>query len=452
MSGDAGALKEIPYGISDFPLIRSENYYYVDKTPYLQTLNKAGRYLFFIRPRRFGKSLFISMMESYYDIARKDRFEDLFSGTWIFDHPTHEQGKYMVLVFNFSEIDTNTGDIAQAFADYVRGVAVEFFEKYSGILSANKEYDYFTRTIRESNSAPTILSNLYKLCKKTRKKTYVLIDEYDNFANDILVNWGTGAYHDLTRGTGILRSFFNVVKAGTTHSDSPFTRIFITGVSPVTMDDVTSGYNIGTNISLDLDFNRMLGFNRDDVIHMIDYYRSQGLVNDSTESLLEIITRWYGNYRFSAKGEGIVFNSDMVLYFLKNYIHKKRVPDDLVDENVKIDYGKLRHLILIDKGKGKDKGGKGDSKGDSKTFNGKTFNGNFEKLKGIIEDGGVETGIIKGFSIDKVGSTVNFNSLLFYMGLLSIKREERDKYYLEIPNETVKRLYYNYVIYIDSVD
>lgn len=212
---------------------------------------------------------------------------------------------------------------------------------------------------------------------------------------------------------------------------SPIPRLFLTGVSPITLDDVTSGFNIGENISIDPGFNRMLGFTQKDVREMLEYYRSVGLIKHDTDYLLEIITQWYGSYLFSkhSSPNERLYNSDMVLYFLKEYFKTRSIPDDLIDSNVSIDYEKLRHLIIVDKGKDKIP----------------TPNGNFSMLKKIIEEDGISSTIAKGFPLEKLVNPENFNSLLFYFGLLTIESSQRDKIRLKIPNETAKRLYYDYI-------
>ena len=432
MNGENETIKGIPYGIADYELIRTENYYYVDKTLYLETLKKAGRYLFFIRPRRFGKSLFISMMGSYYDVYYKDRFEEFFKGTWIYDNPTDERGKYLVLTFNFSAVDPDLDKMEASFLDHIRGTVMAFIQKYNDYLSTNRNLDYFTQAIKDSRSASDILSNLLLLSKTSQQKLYVIIDEYDNFANTILSTVGENAYQNLTHGVGFFRSFFNAIKSGTTDTGAPITRTFITGVSPITMDDVTSGYNIGKNVSLEPYLNRMLGFTEDDVIDMIEYYRSKELVKHPTGYLLEIMTEWYGNYLFSEDDDVRLFNSDMILHFMDHYLAGEKLPKDLIDRNVRIDYGKLRYLVIVDR----DKAGKGKKP---------VTNGNFGKLEEIIKEGGTSTNIAKGFPLEKLVDSKNFKSLLFYLGLLTIKGPEKDKLRLEIPNETVKRLYYDYI-------
>ncbi|MCP5054288.1 MAG: AAA family ATPase [bacterium] len=425
MSGGnkADNIKKIPYGISDYQLIRNENYYYVDKTRYLTTIKEAGRYLFFIRPRRFGKSLFLSMMETYYDVSYKDQWDDFFKGTWIYDNPTEDRGGYLVLKFNFSLVNPAVDLFEGSFLKEIRETAQSFILKYSLYLeTGNRERS--VKSIDEATSGSDILSTLVRLCKDSGQKLYVIIDEYDNFANTILSTSGKDAYEKLTHGTGSFRVFFNVLKGGT---EGPFSRLFLTGVSPVTLDDVTSGYNIGTNATIDSDFNQMLGFTQDEVIEMIDYYRSGGAIVHPDTYLLEIMKQWYGNYRFCEEEDIDIYNSDMVLYFLKNYMRKKKVPKDLVDRNVRIDYGKLRHLIIIGKGQQK------------------TANGNFDRLKQILEKGETSAELQKGFPLEKVADENNFVSLLFFFGLLTIKSSELNEWTLTIPNETIRHLYYDYI-------
>jgi hypothetical protein len=368
-------------------------------------------------------------MEGYYDVSHKDRFEELFKGTWIYDHPTGERSKYLVLFLNFSVVDPAGDKMENSFLNHIQGNAVAFITRYNRYLSSYPKKDYYARKIEESRSAADVLSDLFLICKEAGQRLYIIIDEYDNFANTILATLGQKAYEKLTHGPGFFRSFFNVLKSGTSKLDAPVARSFITGVSPITMDDVTSGFNIGKNVSLDRDFNRALGFTREDVIEMIEYYRAMGRIKHPIRYLVEIMTQWYGNYLFSQKDDVRLFNSDMILYFIDNYLSEKEIPDDLIDENVRIDYKKLRYLIVVDSDKTKRP----------------TPNGNFSKLKKIIEQGGTSSKIEKGFPLEKLANEQNFKSLLFYLGLLTIKGPEKNKLYLEIPNETAQRLYYDYI-------
>ncbi len=424
-------IKRIPYGLGNYERVVQRNCYYVDKTMYLKAIEETGDYLFFIRPRRFGKTLFLAVMEAYYDVFYKDRFEEFFKGTWIYHQPTDEKNSYLVLSLNFSVVEPAPDKMETSFLNHVQGTAVDFMQRYRDYLSANPDRDYFSQKIKSSRSAVDVLSDLLLLCKGARLKLYVIIDEYDNFFNTILSTVGQDAYQNLTHGPGFFRSFFNSLKKGTSGTGAPITRSFITGVSPITMDDVTSGYNIGENVSLDAAFNRMLGFTREDVNEMLKYYQAVGLIKHDPGHLGEIIDQWYGNYLFSkhSKADERLYNPDMVLYFLKEYFKIQALPDELIDRNVRIDYGKLRYLIMVDRDKNKTP----------------TPNGNFGKLKEIIEEGGTSSDIAKGFPLEKLVASKNFKSLLFYLGLLTIKSPEKDKVRLEIPNETVKRLFYDYI-------
>ncbi len=413
--------------MSDYNLVRSENYYYVDKSQYIQEIENIGRYLFFIRPRRFGKSFFLSLLEYYYDIHHNDRFDELFSGTWIYENPTPERGKYLVLSFNFSQVEPAVNKLETSFIKHTKSRALSFLRKYAAQLI--KDVNFTQKTIEESQSPADILASIVDICKDSNRDLYVIVDEYDNFSNTLLTTSGSSAYLNVTQGEGFLRSFFNILKGGTTGADAPIKRLFITGVSPITMDDVTSGFNIGEQISLLPMFNQMLGFTRQDIENMLKYYADAGLINQNFNDLLSIIDHWYGNYLFSEDDNVSMYNPTMVLYFMKNYLIYHTIPEDLIDRNVRIDYGKLRHLIIVDKDHTKLP----------------TTNGNFSKLKQIIETGEILSELVKGFPLDKITDPTNFNSLLFYFGLLTINGTYQNKLRLVIPNETVRRLYYNYI-------
>jgi hypothetical protein len=410
--------KKIPYGISDFELIQRHNYYYVDKTHFIPLVEAAGRYLFLIRPRRFGKSLWLSVIESYYDTAKKDRFLETFKGTWIGENPTEDQGVYLILRFNFSAVNPEPEKLESSFESYCQGVFEEFLSKYE---------DTFTPEILSKlNSLPTITDRLNRLFAygfSHDLRLCILIDEYDNFTNTILSVHGQKAYHDLTHGAGFLRHFFNVLKAGTTGSGSSLARLFITGVSPVTMDDVTSGFNIGRNISLEPKFNEMLGFTAKEVKTLLDHYRKEGLFSLDADESLAIMSKWYNNYRFAEDTQRDVYNPDMVLYFTDKVIGTGKLPKELIDQNVRMDYGKLRHLILVDK----------------------RFNGNLSRLKEIMEKGRITSSVTSSFPLEAIIQPENFISLLLYFGLLSFAPTSGTRTVLQIPNLTVQKLMYGYL-------
>ncbi len=406
--------KKIPYGLTDFDRIQKEHYYYVDKTMYIPTLEAAGNFLFLIRPRRFGKSLWLIVLESYYDIDAKDDFDALFGGTYIHDHPTDERHAYLILKFNFSAVNPDPEKVEASFNSHAKTQFFFFGDKYRELLG-----DLYFDMIAQYENAYEKLEFLLKYAGSRKLKVYVQIDEYDNFANTILTTYGQTSYHELTHGAGFFKFFFNVLKESTTGRKAGLSRLFITGVSPVTMDDATSGFNIGRNISLDVRFNELLGFTEQEVSQIVEYYQEHGMSVPDPDELMGLMSEWYDNYRFSDKAANRVFNTDMALYFVLNFLETGDYPDDMIDENVKIDYRKLRHLVVLDR----------------------ALNGNFLRLSEIIETGEVQSNVVKSFPVEELINPENFVSLLFYFGLLSYRGIGR----LAIPNRTVRTLMYGYL-------
>jgi len=433
-------LKKIPYGISNYNLFCEEQYYYVDKTHYIRNIEDKGRCLFFFRPRRFGKSLFLSTLETYYDINWRERFDFFFQGTAIRKTPTSAKSSYMILKLDFSAVDSDISLVEDAFFNHVKNAACFFLDRYSELLEIDCEKS--KRGFDSLKSPSTLMDTLLNYCKGKSQKIYIIIDEYDNFANTILSTSGEKEYMNITHGEGFLRTFFNVLKSGTSGSQAPISRLFMTGVSPITLDDVTSGFNIAQNISLDEDINEILGFTRAEVETMIEYYREAGKIRHTTGELLEIMTNWYNSYRFTSEQNAGIFNSSLVLYFLNEYLKSFKIPQELIDRNVRIDYHKVRHLIVVDRK------GRTDSKQTSQLLQTQIpkINGNFSKLTSIIENGFVQSLLVKGFPIAELTGTENFISLLFYFGLLTISGITLSgQSVLTIPNETVKQLYYDYI-------
>ncbi|MBP7563268.1 MAG: AAA family ATPase, partial [Candidatus Cloacimonetes bacterium] len=255
-------------------------------------------------------------------------------------------------------------------------------------------------------------------------KIYLLIDEYDNFTNTLLTDFGEGEYKRITRQAGYFKQFFTNLKLLTSGSGSGLARLFITGVSPVTMDDVTSGFNIGDNISTDLAFNDLLGFSENDVSDILDYYISVGELNIDKVEAMSIIKKWYDHYIFSTETTKSVHNSDAILYFVNKAIRSKKIPDNLIDDNLRMDYGKLQYLIIQDK----------------------ALNGNFKRLTEIINNGGIPSEIKKSFPFDQITQQDNFISLLYFFGLLSFSGTYVEGLpFLHIPNETIKQMVFEYI-------
>ncbi|MDQ1352920.1 MAG: hypothetical protein QG657_3226 [Acidobacteriota bacterium] len=428
MMNDEHDLKQIPYGVSDFNDLKVKNLYYVDKTRFIRNIENKGSYLFLIRPRRFGKSLFLGVMEAYYDIHYKDRFDYLFAGSDILRNPTKEKNNYLVLKLNFSAVNPEISQVEGSFLNYIQESASGFVMKYGkqlGVDSEKAELEF-----KSKKNASDVMVSLLKYCKRKEHRLYVIIDEYDNFANTILSESGELEFEKITHGEGFFRAFFNVLKWGTTDIEAPISRLFMTGVSPITLDDVTSGFNIATNISLHSDINEIMGFTQTEVETMIEYYRQSGKIHNSTPELLEIMSQWYNHYRFSFNASTELFNTVHILYFLQEYMIDSQFPRNFIDYNALIDYKKLRHLIIIDK----------------KGAVSSQTNGNFSRLRQIMETHSVHSAIVDRFPVKKMISPENFVSLLYYFGLLTITGiDEEKKAILKIPNEAVKRLYYDYI-------
>ena len=407
---------QIPYGWADFEAMRTERCLYVDKTRFLHELENQ-RFAFLIRPRRFGKSCWVALLESYYERTRADRFEALFAGTDIARRPTANRHRYVILRFDFSAFDDTLETLRERFETYC-------FIRLRSALERNRDLfpEPVTARILAHPSIDGKLNELFDYAGEQGIPLYVLIDEYDNFANTILAYRGAEAYQSFTHGGGFYRNFFATLKAGAGHGGG-VERMFITGVSPITMDDVTSGFNIGTNISLEPEFNELLGFTAAEVRTVLETYRDHGVFDQDVDETMAVMGEWYNGYRFAEDVETDVYNTDMVLYFLDRSIPNRRGPRDLIDTNVRIDYGKLRHLLVT----------------------GRRLNGNFDLLRHVIADGEAESPIQAGFPLDRLTRRENFLSLLHYFGLLSIRGAARGTPRLGIPNQTVKRLMYGYL-------
>jgi len=426
-------IKKIPYGAGDFESVQLENDYYVDKTTYIPKI-EMNRFIFLIRPRRFGKTLFLSMLHTYYDIRKRDNFEKFFHNTWIFNNPTVERGKHMILEFNFSAVIKEKDKVQDDFNDYCAIKINDFLTRYRDYIPSD-----VIGSIKKETLAHKKLQLLSSGLKDSSTKIYLLIDEYDNFANSLLSEYGPSEYKKLTRTTGYFKQFFTNLKDMASGSASGLARMFITGVSPVTMDDVTSGFNIGNNISIDDAFNEILGFTEKDVINIIDYYSSCGVFNLDRKNILEIMEKWYGNYLFSEDGKNRIFNTDAILYFMQKSFGKEKIISYLIDDNLRMDYGKLRHLIVLDRSLN-------NQEKQSMTKTGNSLNGNFSRLKEIMENRSIVSTIHKSFPYERLIDSGNFISLLYFFGLLTFKGEySQGDPVLTIPNETIQTLIYEYI-------
>ena len=410
-------IKQVPYGVSDFVTVRERNLYYVDKTMYLSLLEQQPDNLFYIRPRRFGKSLFISMLQAYYDKAMTDRFDSLFSGLWAHEHPTPLRGRYQMLYLDFSQVGGDIDHLSTHFEEYCKVKLDGFMRKYQ-----NEYPEVVVKVFFEIQTVSGKLALIRDNAGALRIPLYLIIDEYDNFTNIVLNEKGEEVYHAITHASGFYRDVFKKFKG-------MFERIFMTGVSPVTLDDLTSGFNIGWHLSMNPKFDKMLGFSTEDVRAMLLYYKEVGMLpaESDVEVMLTEMKPWYDNYCFAKeclKQDARVFNCDMVIYYLRQYMDSGHSPERMVDPNTKTDYNKLKKLLQLDRLDGDRRG----------------------VIRRIVEEGQIITEVEESFPAKDLTNPNIFPSLLFYYGMLTIKGTYGSQLILCIPNNNVRKQYYEYLL------
>lgn len=410
-------VKRLPYGINDFEAVIEQNQYYVDKTMYLPLLENQPSNIIFIRPRRFGKSIFLSMLHAYYDCSKKKKFQTLFGDLWVGKHPTPLQGRYQVLHLDFSYVGGSIDKLEENFDMYLRVKLDGFMRIYQEFYLTDFKEKFF-----KTDSATEKLALLQDETATKGIPLYLIIDEYDNFTNTVFNEQGEKVYWAITHADGFYRDVFKKFKG-------MFERIFITGVSPVTLDDVTSEFNIGWHISTKLEFNQMLGFSLEEVRKMFAYYKEVGGIpaTSDIEVMIDEMKPWYDNYCFSEdalKNQSKVFNCDMVIYYLRNYMDRGEAPKQMIDPNTMTDYNKMKKLLQLDKLDG-------DRKGIVRT---------------IAETGQIVTSLENTFPASRLTNPQTFTSLLFYYGMLTIKDTFGDMLILGIPNNNVRKQYYGYLL------
>ena len=410
----------IPYGMGSFAQIRRDGLLYIDKTRFVRPLEDY-RHAFLIRPRRFGKTCWLGLLECYYDRAEAEHFDTRFAGTDIGANPTPNRSRYVVLRFDFSAFNPKLSTLEARFEEYCES-------HLHSALRRNRDLfpDAATRYILAAPGINGKLDRLFGHAAEAGIPLYLLIDEYDNFANTVLAYHGEAAYQQFTHGEGFYRAFFATLKAGTARGGG-LERLFMTGVSPITLDDVTSGFNIADNLSLEHRFNEVLGFTEAEVRGLLTMYRDLGVFDQDVDTALDTMRAWYDGYRFSRRATASVYNTDMVLYYLKRSLPNEPIPEDLIDNNVRIDYGKLRHLMVVSQ------------RGAAR------LNGNFDLLRELLGEGRAEATIQESFPLERLVESENFLSLLYYFGLLAIEGERRGTVNLAIPNHTIRQLLYGYL-------
>ena len=402
---------KMPYGISNYEELITENYYYVDKTKYIEKLEELPeKRIMFLRPRKFGKTLFTSVLENYYDKNKKDSFEKLYGNTYIGKNTTKLKNSYCILRFNFSGIDTSTEEATiRGFKKEVASSIEVFINRYNLEFHVNKE-----------DEAENILDNLFKsfYIQKPQDKIYVIIDEYDHFANELL-GFNPEQFRGLVSKNGKVRKWYEILKKGT---ETVVDRIFITGVAPITLDSLTSGFNIGTDITQDEEFNEMIGFTEEELKEIL---KNQEISLKEQEKIIPIMKENYDGYKFCLKAKNQIYNSNMCLYFLSRYIRLGEIPDKLIDTNIASDYSKIGKMLDLCKGENR-----------------------LEILRKTVQGEPIVNTIIEKFNPAIEFTENDMISMLYYLGYLTISGEDLGKPELTIPNKVMKEIYANYFMQI----
>ena len=398
---------KMPYGISNYEKIVNDGYYYVDKTMYIEKLeNLPETNIMFLRPRKFGKTLFTSVLENYYDKNKKDNFEKLYGNTYIGKKPTKLKNSYCILRFNFSGINTeNEETTMKGFKEKVT-ISIEGFTKIYGI-------DFYINPEQTVEGMTRSLIEAFKI-QKPQEKIYIIIDEYDHFANELL-GFNTEQFRNLVSKNGKVRKWYEILKEGT---ETVVDRIFITGVAPITLDSLTSGFNIGKDISQDIRFNEMMGFTREELVQILN---NEEIPVEEQKKILPIMKENYNGYKFSMKAKNEIYNSNMCLYFLSEYSWSKEVPEDLIDVNIASDYNKVGKMLNLCKGENR-----------------------LEILRKTVQGEPIINKIVKKFNPAIEFTENDMISMLYYLGYLTISGELVGIPELTIPNKVMKEIYADY--------
>ena len=409
----------IPYAVANYAEMRDRGFYYVDKTDYIPRL-EAYNAPVFLRPRRFGKSLLVSTLAHYYDRTLAHRFEDLFGGTYIGSHPTPEHNRYMIIRYDFS---------AMVMADNMEGLEQNFNILNRGpveiMVTHNRDlFGDFQFSTRE-NATQMLEEVLAYARAHDLPPVYILIDEYDNFTNQLLTSYNDPLYEKVTTADSFLRTFFKVIKKGI--GEGSIRTCFCTGVLPVTMDDLTSGYNIAEILTLESDFINMLGFTHAEadayLRYVLDKYTGS---QERYDEIWQLIVNNYDGYRFSPKGEKL-FNATILTYFLKKFaVNKGEVPEEMIDENLRTDIGWLRRLTL--------------SLENSKAM-----------LDALVIDNGLYYNVAdlsSKFNKQKFFDKNFYPVSLFYLGMTTLQNNFR----MALPNLTMRSIYMDYYNVLNRID
>jgi hypothetical protein len=412
---------KFPYGISNIEKLVDQDYVFVDKTKYVELIEKEESYSIFLRPRRMGKSLFVSILEYYYDILQKDKFEKIFSKLYIGQNPTPGANSFRVLCFDFSGIDTQTEeDTYMYFLNRIKFVMETFMGKYGLLSEVNRN------RVIEATSPGDLMGRFFEMLKLWKEQTgdelpiYIIIDEYDHFTNEILIR-DLSEFKRSVSQDGYVRKFYEAIKIATRQGFVD--RFFITGVSPVTMDSLTSGFNIGKHLTGKMEFHDLMGFTESETQMLLNLVLKD---NSREAEILIDLKKWYNGYCFNTDVKHSVYNSDMVLYFLDNFKYEQKYPQQMLDPNIMPDYGKIKKLFQV-----------------------ANINENLEVLKSILEQGEISTKLIYQFSFEQPFDKISFTNLLYYLGNLTLKGlNEYGMPVFVIPNYVIKELFWQYYAYV----
>ena len=410
--------EQIPYGVKDFKRIRLEDFYYVDKTAFIRRLEARANFLFFVRPRRFGKSLLCETLRCYYDVAEKGNFDRLFGGLDIGKDPTANASRYFVLSLDFSYVNASRGETWSAkFENYLNNALRNLIDGHRAELSAVADGDELIALLGAGDKFDVVVP----LIKRLGYGLYVIVDEYDNFTNEIVSTAGKVPYKEITHGTGFYRGWFKKFK-GTCD------RIFMTGVSPVTMDDLTSGFNIATNITQEEGFNAMVGFTAAETRRLFEDFQGAGKFSDAAEGHLRTVKAWYDSYCFSrpCAGRETLYNCDMALYYLGKLVASGRPPENLIDANIRSDWNKLRAILAAQR-------------------HAETYEGVLPLTEELADRGEVSFPLVESFPVEGILKEENFKSLYYYYGIVTMSRVWRGNLQFRIPNECVRRQIFDYM-------
>ena len=410
--------EQIPYGVKDFKRIRLEDFYYVDKTAFIRRLEARANFLFFVRPRRFGKSLLCETLRCYYDVAEKGNFDRLFGGLDIGKDPTANASRYFVLSLDFSYVNASRGETWSAkFENYLNNALRNLIDGHRAELSAVADVDELIALPGAGDKFDVVVP----LIKRLGYGLYVIVDEYDNFTNEIVSTAGKAPYKEITHGTGFYRGWFKKFK-GTCD------RIFMTGVSPVTMDDLTSGFNIATNITQEEGFNAMVGFTAAETRCLFEDFQGTGRFADAAEGHLKTVKAWYDSYCFSrpCAGRETLYNCDMALYYLGKLVASGRPPENLIDANIRSDWNKLRAILAAQR-------------------HAETYEGVLPLTEELADRGEVSFPLVESFPVEGILKEENFKSLYYYYGIVTMSRVWRGNLQFRIPNECVRRQIFDYM-------